>query len=181
MDGIAQQIWLPILTLVLGAVLAAVFDTMKDTRTLQREREARNDHRIDSLRARRVEFQHATLLELQNAQAQLVRMTGKSHLEDATNNLETGKWQKMPLSDEVDLGFLEAITEFGKLYVRVRNEEIRTISETLSESCTKIALSTSYDQAKVCMRSMLAETELLTEKIGVVLRNLDQDEEELSR
>src|SRR5215831_5411276 len=69
--GIPPETWFPVVTLITGVMLKAVFDMMTDRRTALREREARRDQRRDALRLKRVEFQRATLMSVLTELARL--------------------------------------------------------------------------------------------------------------
>jgi hypothetical protein len=179
--GIPPETWFPVVTLIIGAVLKAVFDMMTDRRTARREREARQDQRRDALRLKRVEFQRATLLELQEAISQLARFTAQAHDQDVSAYRGSGAWRKQLLTEEVNQGFLSAQTSLGGLRVRVRDQQVRQLAELLSTACTNVVLSTNEAASEHGLfRQVMPALTDLQEQIGAILRNLDDDEERIA-
>jgi hypothetical protein len=80
--GLKPETWFPVITLIAGAGLTGILAFMADRRKLFGEKEARKDQRLDAARIRRIEFQHATLLELQEAMAKLARFAGQTYIHD---------------------------------------------------------------------------------------------------
>jgi hypothetical protein len=140
----------------------------------------RHDQRRDALRRTHIEFQRATLLELQAAIQQLARFTGQAHHQDVMASRATGAWRKQPLTKEVDDGFLRARTSIILLRVRVRDEEIRRLAELFSSACVAVMYSETEGAAHdaLQLRVIPAVTDL-HERIGAVLRSLDDDEDRI--
>jgi hypothetical protein len=178
--GIPPETWFPVVTLIIGAVLKAVFDMMTDRRTARREREARQDQRRDALRLKRVEFQRATLLELQKAISQLARFTGQAQHQDLLAYRGSGAGRKQLLTEEVNQGFLSAQTSVGRLRVRVRDQRVRQLAELLSTACTNVVLSTNEAASEHALRQVTSALTDLQEQIGAILRNLDDDEDRIA-
>lgn len=174
-----SQTWFPVVTLVLGLVLKSVFDALTDRRTARREREARQEQRQDAFRLRRIEFQRASLLELQEAIQQLARFTGQSNHEYVMAYRTSGTWRKQPLTEEADQGFLRAQTSVGLLRVRIRDQEVRQLAEQFSKVCVDVVVSTSETAADHALRQITNAITELHERIGAILRNLDDDEDRI--
>jgi hypothetical protein len=179
--GIPPETWFPVVTLIIGLVLKAVFDMTTDWRTASREREARQDQRRDAFRRTHIEFQRATLLELQEAIQQLARCTGQAHQEDVLASRAAGAWKKQPLTKEVNEDFLRARTSIILLRVRVRDEEIRRLAELFSSACNATIFSETEGAAHdaLQLRVIPAVTDL-HERIGTILRSLDDDEDRIA-
>lgn len=175
--GVPSETWFPVITLIIGALLKGTFDALTDRRIEKRERAARRERRLDEIQLRRANFQRATLLELQEAISQLARFTGKSHHLDVVAHRKTGKWQKQYLPEDLGEGLLVANTNVSRLRVRVRDEEIRRLAESFSKNCADIAVSGGEAVAEKTLRQMGSVLVELHERIGLVLRNLDDDED----
>ncbi len=175
--GIAPETWFPIVTLIIGALLKACFDALTDKRAARRETEARREQRLDNIRFRRVETQRAALLELQNYSMKLARSTGQIHHHDFLVQRTTGAWHVKRLPDEVDTAFLEAQVGIVTRRVRVRDAEVRRLAEVVSAGCQAVALAKSENVSDQAFREVVALNEQLQEYIGVVLRQLDDDED----
>jgi hypothetical protein len=178
-SGNLAAVILPIATLVMGFVIAVITDSIRDKRALAREREARRDQRRDSLLLRRADFQRHALLELQESAAQLARMTAASSHEDVMAFRKTKEWKKQLLSEALNEGLQKAQTKTSLLQVRVRDEQVRALSENLKSCCASIVLATSESHAEGGLQEMTAIVEALNRRIGLVLRTLDDDEDRI--
>jgi hypothetical protein len=177
--GIASQTWFPVVTLIIGVVLKAGFDALADRRAAAREREARLEQRLNTVRVRRADFQRSTLLELQESISSLMRYTGQSNHEDVVAYRKTGVWKKQYLTDEVDEGFRASQVNVSRLRVRVRDENIRELVELFSQACVNSVLADSELAAQSEMLHMASVLAQAHERIGFVLRSLDDDEDKV--
>lgn len=82
MVGLAPEVWFPVVTLMGGAMIGVITQTITDWRTAERERLARLEQRQDAARDRRIEFQRATLLELRERVGELIRAAGEANHSD---------------------------------------------------------------------------------------------------
>lgn len=174
--GVSAEIWFPVITLIVGVVLKGIFDLIADGRAERREKNARRELRLDAFRQRRDEFQRATLLELQDVVARGARFAGRANHEDIMAFRESGQWRKQLLSEEVDSGILAAQTELGLLRVRVRDVAAQQLASRLASFITDVALSRSEATAEAAMSGMVPVLVELQERIGELLRELDDDE-----
>ena len=177
--GIAPNVWFPVVTLVVGAALNALFDALADRRTSAREREARHEQRLDTVRLRRVEFQRATLLELQEVTAQYVRFHGRANHEDEMAFRISGVWGRQQLTTEVDDGLHKTQVRLTILKERVRDARIRQHSKALLDASVAVTLSKSQSQAAAGVLELIERQTELQEQVGTVLRSLDDDEDRL--
>ncbi|MBI3676188.1 MAG: hypothetical protein HY243_06185 [Proteobacteria bacterium] len=177
--GLSPQIWFPVVTLIIGAVLKGLYDTLADRRTLAREREARRDQRRGTSHLNRAVFQRTTLLELQEAAAQLARFTGQANHQDVMAYRASGKWQKQLITEDVDEGSRKANVRVNLLRVRVRDETVRQLAELFSTLCVDSVFATSEQEARDAITQMGKHLTQLQERIGIVLRNLDDEEDHL--
>src|SRR4051794_25780939 len=106
--GVPPQVWFPVITLIIGAILKGIFDLVADYRRAHREREARREHRDEAISFRRAEFQRTTLLELQENVAILMRFAAQAHHHDVMAYRQSGKWQRALLSPELNEGSRKA-------------------------------------------------------------------------
>jgi len=179
MFGISPQVWFPIVTLIAGAILKAVFDAINDARLANRERQARKEQRTDSIREGRVNFQRSTLLELQDVAVQVARFTAQSNFQDILAYKKTGVWKRQPLSDDVNEGYRKAQVQLKLLRVRIRDAELRRFADDLSKSCAWAVLAADEPSANAQLLSMSSHLDGLQERAGQVLRSLDEDEDKL--
>lgn len=175
--GVKPETWFPVITLLLGAVAKGVGDHLSDSRKTKAEREARHEQRLDAIQLRRVEFQRSTLLDLQSAMQKLARATGKASHEDTMAFRQTGVWGKNHVSEEANIGALEAHTLINILRVRVNDERIRVIADKFSSTCSHHVFCKSEEKSDACMREMSKHMVELNERIGEILRTLDNLED----
>lgn len=175
--GVPSQTWFPVITLIVGVVLKGFLDSFADRRAAKREEDARHAQRRDNLRLQRDEFQRATLLELQEAVAELARFTGRAHHLDVMAFRKSGAWQKQILPKDVDEGLLKAQTTTNRLRVRIRDEETRKLGQTFASCCVSVSLAKSEQDADAAILHMSSVLEELHDQIGLVLRQLDDDDQ----
>lgn len=126
-----MAVWFPIVTLILGYLLKSVSESVQHRRTLGREREGREAERRDKAFERRVTFQRATLLELQEAIMDLMRTTAAMHHRDIMALKQTGQWQKQLYGEELSEANRLAMARTSMLTVRVRDAKVRELIATL--------------------------------------------------
>jgi hypothetical protein len=165
------------LTLLLGFVTKSATDWLQDRRNTRREREAREAARRDQLFERRTTFQRETLLDLQEAAAQLARSTGAIHHVDNTAYRSIGKWREQLLSDELDEGNRLAQVRTVMLGARVRDDIVRELIDKLKTCSTEAIHSPTKEESDRALIGMTAIYDRLNKRIGEVLRKLDDVEQ----
>lgn len=177
MQDIKPEVWFPIFTLIVGSLLAAWHDRNKDRRTLERERASRLEQRNDVLRLKRLEFQRATLLDLQVASHDLCRCASQAHLADefAKREGKTPNQIRQPGALAEDLRL--ALSKFQLLRVRVRDDDIRQLCTELIDATSLVALRNATHESNDQLMEMTIVHAQLHERTGAVLRGLDDDEE----
>jgi hypothetical protein len=167
--------WLPtIITFLLGFGTKWLTDWAQHRRIVERDREAREATRREQLFERRATFQRETLLALQQAAAELGRATGRIGHLDTMAIRATGRTQRLP--DDLDEGYRLAQVRTSMLTVRVRDAAIRELAEQLRQlSVDSIDAKTEDDRDRIMNAAMQANIQL-NERIGEVLRTLDDAE-----
>src|ERR1700680_2831546 len=120
-------------TLLLGYLTKSISDWLDFRRISKREREAREEARRDKLFERRVEFQRATLLDLQEAVMNLVRTASQMHVQDIKAHNETGIWQRQLFGEELSEAARLAHARVALLSVRVRDEAVRNLVDDINQ------------------------------------------------
>lgn len=175
--------------MLLGFGTKFVSDWFQDKRTLQRERETRDALRRDQLAERRANFQRQTLLELQEAVQDLVRATGAAHVQDERMFRETGRWQRQPLGEEINQQIFLANRSVLLLTVRVRDQALRDAvsrfrsisnqTESLDNLRSNASDSELRSASFAALQNATTLIEQIHERIGELLRMLDDEETEL--
>ena len=155
--------WFPVLALILGYVLKVASDWIQDRRTFRRERSAR-----------RVSFQRQTLLDLQEAIMKLLRATGAIHHQDVMNCRSGGQWQKTLVSEEWSDKFALANAQTTMLSVRVLDERVRELVSRVKSSASSAGMSRNETESNEHMALLQASFEVLNERVGEVMRTLDE-------
>jgi hypothetical protein len=169
--------WFPVFTLLVGYVTKASTDWLQHRSTAERERQAREAARRDQLAERRAAFQRQTLLDLQEAIMQLVRTAGAMHYEDVMAFRTTGKWQKQLIGEELAEKSRLANARTSMLAVRVRDDSARDLVQIVKDHATATVMSGSQEEGDRAMASMGAAFEDLNQRIGEILRTLDDIEQ----
>lgn len=173
-EAVTSAGWFPVATAFAGYAAGFVTEWFRDSRTARREREARAEKRADDLRARRAEFQRQTLLDLQEAMFQLARAAVALHHQDAMTFRNTGVWGRQPVSDELSEGHRAALARTNMLVARVRDEDIRHLVGQLRAHSAEASISRSEADAGRCIASMMGAQEQANERVGEILRSLDE-------
>lgn len=177
MSGLSADVWFPVVTLVVGTILAGFFQQRADRRATDRDKEARREQRTDAARLRRIEFQRSTLLELQERVAEYLRATGEAHHADEMAARQTGAWHSNLLPEGVNNRIFVAQTSMTKLRERVKDEQIRSMVKKLTQICVDVLLTDSATRGRELMTAAGELSGSLNECIGEQLRTLDDLEE----
>jgi len=169
--------WFPVFTALLGFVTAGISEWFRDRRALGREREAREATRRVQLSERRANFQRETLLNLQDAIVKLSRAAGRMHHLDEMEYRKTGKWGGHLFPDDLDDDAHHANVTSMVLTSRVRDERIRELAETFRSYANMVGISQTEQAEKEAVRRAIELLQPLHERIGEVLRKLDDDED----
>src|SRR5260370_33013473 len=143
-----------IVTLLLGYILSSISESVRHRRALEREREAREAERRDKAFERRVTFQRATLLDLQDAIMDLMRTSGAMHHKDIMALKQTGEWQKHLYGDELSEANRLAMARTSMLTVRVRDTKVRELIARLKDYSWKTWRSKTPDDSDVAALPM---------------------------
>ena len=170
--------WFPVVTLLAGFFTKALFDWLDHRRTRERERSAREAARHEQLLERRMAFQRQTLLDLQEAVLRLQRSTGAMNVEDVMAHRDTGKWQKQLYTDGLSDAFMEQQRQTTMLAVRVRDDSVREMVEALKRGCSAMAFARTENDNELTMTEMMALGDRLNQRIGELLRQMDDEEDQ---
>lgn len=181
--------WLPLVTAFLGYALAAITELFRDRRAHKREieaqafvrdreREARDVARRDERFERRTEFQRETLLNLQEEVFKLMRTTAEMQHSDAMALRSGVQWHKQLLPPDLNVRAFSANVQTTKLKVRVADEGVRELVNELKKHATSVACSDSETAGEQANLRMIQTYGELNDRIGELLRKLDNDEDD---
>lgn len=145
---------------------------------MSRESVSRKELRSDALRLKRIEFQRSTLLDLQVAAHNLCRQAALTNLALVQAEREGRRNTKLPGTLAEDLRAASA--NFQLLRVRVQDSQIRALCDALIEVVSMVAISNNTEASNDALVSATLVHNKINERIGLVLRSLDSDEESLA-
>ena len=180
--------WFPALTTLIGFLAGGISERFRDKRaierdranadaTLAREREARDSTHRMQLRERRATFQRETLLNLQEEIVKLTRAAGRMHHLDVMEYRKSGKWRGFQFPEELNDGAHQANVRMIVLTSRVQDGRIREMADTLRTHACCVGACATEESALAALAQMTAVLEPIHERIGAVLRKLDEDED----
>ncbi|MGH1451353.1 MAG: hypothetical protein ACRBBM_18265 [Pseudomonadaceae bacterium] len=146
------------------ASLGGTWLTNHNARTLHAE--ALKLERDEKARA----FQRDTLIALQDAVHDLLRLIARGHHEDILAFRETGKWGKTLLTNEVSDGQMLARRHMLILLERVLNDALRTQVKDLNAKLTEISFAVNETDAHRLWDSASIHGLEVLEHIGKALR-----------
>ncbi|HSW94972.1 MAG TPA: hypothetical protein VLI88_02310 [Patescibacteria group bacterium] len=167
------EVWLPLLTLILGYVGSLLTESRRDARLAQREEKARTDARALASADRRDEFQRKTLLELQEALMVVARITAEMHSEDRRGFKATGQWTGGLHSEGLDQRGQAANGVLSTIAVRVLDDRLRATVDEFHKAATHAAvIARTREEAVEAMSVMTNSMVRANERIGELLRSL---------
>lgn len=132
------------------------------------QREASSFERHERMRA----FQRETLLALQDAFHEAMRMTARIFVEDHKIYGETGTWGRSAISAELDEASRNANRRLSILIERVANDVLRNELNDVHFQSTRIVLATSLDEAASLQTDLSNRSTAALKQLGTVLRTL---------
>lgn len=168
---------IPLVGVVIGYGLKFLTDLMQARWNASKDRAARDELRKEKRYERRSAFQRETLLGLQDATMDLGRTTGRAHHSDIMARRSGTPWRKTMLTDELDEAHRLALARTSTLASRVDDAEVRDLVRELKAYSAETLGTNEEAASSRAMLNMAVAHERLQEKIGVILRKIDQDSE----
>lgn len=147
-----------------SASIATAWLAARSSFELQRKKSAED-------RAERASsFQRQTLLEVQEAIHDALRLASRAHHEDLKAYRATKEWGKNMLPDELSEGVRLAQRRVAILVERVADDQLRAAVKRLMNTTTAAVLARDEREAEFHMNAVASEAKSVLEGIGVVLR-----------
>ena len=128
--------------------------------------------RLGEERAERARsFQRETLLALQEAIHDALRLNARAHLEAHEAYRQTGKWGDRLLTEEVNEGSRLAYRRVSILVERVSDDPLRTMVKALTRLAAEGSFVRSEHDAELNQQKLTAEALTVFESLGSVLRS----------
>lgn len=160
-----SAIW-SLLGAIVGAAasIATAWLAARSSYELQRKKSA--EDRAD----RASSFQRETLLEVQEAIHDSLRLASRAHHEDLKAYRTTKEWGQNMLPDDLSEGVRLAQRRVAILVERIADDQLRVAVKGLMRTVTTALLAQTEREAEFHMNATAKESESLFEGIGVVLR-----------
>lgn len=179
MEGIGPSVWFPVVTLVIGALLKAVFDSWTEKRRAGFDRESRVEKRKEVILMQRIDLQRKALGDIQIAISDLMRCTTVLHLAECKLWSDTGSWGGGDVPVDVNDQSRAAFRQVTLARVRVRDEHVRDMAERVSKLCSQVSFADSVDASEDAVLSAGSLYNIFNEKVGESLRALEDEEQAL--
>ena len=151
---------------IVGAVasIATTWLSGRSSHTLQQDRG--REERAQQASS----FQRQTLLELQEAIHDALRLVSQAHIEDREAHRATKEWGKNMLSDEVNEGIRLAQRRVAILVERVSDDDLRAKVKALMASTAPLLLARNEQESHYYLGKTTTDAETVFEGLGTVLR-----------
>jgi hypothetical protein len=166
------EVWLPLLTFVLGFGSSLAAEWLRDARVTRRERVARQEMGMLQQAERRAEFQRETLLNLQEALDSYVRSAFRAWHHDIMARRSGEPWHETPLPSELDEALREANVRTMILAARVEDERLRELVKEIKTTCDMMMLHGAPEHVEEISRTASRLHDESNERVGVILRGL---------
>lgn len=177
MGEFTPNVWFPVVTLVAGALLKAIFDLFNENRQEAREKRVRLEKRQETFLMQRIETQRVLLPQLQEALVELMRSSTLLNLEENLNARRVGEWGKEQVSDEIAERSLAAFRQVGLFRVRVHDDALREEVTNLTALCSDAIHTRNHHTAEARLREAGVLFADVNERLGEVYRSLDTQEQ----
>lgn len=170
---IDTEVWLPLVTLVVGYAGSLVTESFRDKRAARREAQARQADRQQKRADRQADFQRETLLALQESLGRYVRGAAQVHHETATASRAAGRWTRVLPAEDVNDALFRAGIDMNTYVVRTLDDQLRETVYALRERVGRLLI-TAASEAEAD-QLMDEATDLFTqanERIGELLRTV---------
>jgi hypothetical protein len=150
---------LPLITFLLGSGLTFVTEALQYRRQVEREREARAAERETERVRQHAEFQTQTLLELQDALAQLLSLTQSQMMGEALSGEDRSKK-------------INANLQAQALAVRVDDNELRARAQGVLDLMIELGEARDPEAASAVWNTIAMEFRATNDRVGELLREL---------
>jgi hypothetical protein len=150
---------LPLITFLLGSALTFATEAIQYRRQVEREREARAAEREAERARQHAEFQSKTLLELQEALAELLSLTQSQVMGEV-------------LSGDDRSRKINANLQAQALAVRVEDDELRTRAQGILDLMIELGEARDPESASAVWNSIASKFSATNDRVGELLRSL---------
>jgi hypothetical protein len=151
---------------IVGAIASIATTWMSAKNSIAVQKQNADDARAELSRA----FQRETLLELQEAIHDALRLISTAYIEDSKHHQSTGNWVESRLSEEVNEGIRLANRKVAILAERVANDTLRSEIKTLMNMANKSLYARRKVEAEESLHCTSSKATEVLESLGTILR-----------
>lgn len=152
---------------VVGALTSIGTTWMASHNSTKLQKQADLDGRVERIRA----FQRETLLELQEALHDALRLMSRAYIEDCASYEKTGNWASSRLSEEVNEGIRLAQRRVAIFTERVADDSLRMEIKNLMKLGNEMLFAHSRSESGAALDQLTLNSIGVLEKLGIILRN----------
>lgn len=151
---------------VVGALTSVLTTWVAARSESNREQQKLYDERVERARA----FQRQTLIDLQEAIHDALRLVNQAHLEDRRAYRQGERWGRNKLPETVDEGLRVARRRVSILIERVAIDDLRAQLTALMASSTQVLLAGNREEADSYMEKSSKSAQDVLVNVGAALR-----------
>jgi hypothetical protein len=137
---VRSEVWLPIVTLVLGYVGTLFTEGRRDARARRIAEESRLSDRADAQQQRQESFELEALTRALTTLQDFARAVSRAHIVDSMTARETGVYAGTLLSEEDNDHLFRANVAFGAATSLVLDDDVRAALERAGEAGNAVSL-----------------------------------------
>ena len=153
---------------IVGALASIGTTWISGRHAFSLQRQAASEEQTERHRA----FQRETLIQLQEALHDSLRMMTRAHIEDTTSFKKSGDWGRSCLSEEVNEGARVATRRVSILIQRVANDALRSDLKRVTDVMGHVLMAKSQSEADAALARAYQTGDSVMEHIGTILRSL---------
>ena len=152
---------------IVGAVASTGTSWLSSQNLLRLQNAKAGEERAERANA----FQRQTLLDLQEAIHDALRLINRAYIEDRNSHRINKDWGTNTLTEEVNEGIRLAHRRVAILVERVSDDKLRTAVKTVMTLATQAVLSRSEREAEFHLEKTSSEANQVLESLGTALRS----------
>jgi len=155
---------------LLGTIVGACASTLATWLTVRSSSKLQEDRVRIERQERTNSFQRDTILALQEALHDMMRLVHRAHFEDRMSLLKGVPWQEAKLSEELDENIREATRKVALLVERIASQDLRGQVKQLAIAAHQSLLAPDENEARSRIEQCSAEFNKTNEALGTALR-----------
>jgi hypothetical protein len=155
---------------LIGTIVGALASTFATWLTVRNSSNLQNERARIERQERSNSFQRDTILGLQEALHDVMRLVHRAHFEDRLSLLKGVPWQEGKLSEELDESIREAIRKVALLVERIASQDLRGQVKNLTMAAYQSLFASDENEARARIDQCSSEFNRTNEALGTALR-----------